>query len=203
MKRVLGVGLCVWLLLLTGQAAQARPHEGWSAMGGFASFTSRGEFTDGLLDGETFEIKTSGYSIGADYQFALSDRLSLNPILMTSGESATSDELDVATASHGSIGAQIRYWWDAWFLGGQIALNTENVVLEDERSDPLNGSSIGIGFVGGWETASGWFVTINTEGYNVSYKEPAAADTSVGGIRIQGGYRWILDQDASSKTEVK
>lgn len=201
MKRVLGMGLAVWLLLV-GQIVQARPHEGWSAMGGFASFTSRGEFTEGLLDGETFEISSGGYSIGGDYQLALTDRLSLNPIFMTSGESATSDDLDVAMASHAAIGAQLRYWWGAWFAGGQLSLSSERIELDDDRSDPLSGSGIGIGILGGWQSDEGWFVVVGTEAYNISYEDPAA-DTRVGGIRVQGGYRWILDLDASSKTEVK
>ena len=48
---------------------------------------------------------SSGISLGMDYQIAVSDRFSINPFLMTSGEGTNYSGV---TANHGILGVQFR-----------------------------------------------------------------------------------------------
>lgn len=104
----------VLFMLLTGTAV-AEPKNGFGLNAGLV-----GHSRD---CGGCAGSNTSGLSIGLDYQFALSDKLSISPFLMTSGE--TSSNVSGTSVNHGILGGQLRYWAGDMFFGGHLGFYSE------------------------------------------------------------------------------
>lgn len=162
-------------VLLTGTAL-AEPRNGFSVNAGLVSHSRD--------CGGCLGSSTSGLSLGLDYQFALSDKLSISPFLMTSAE--TSSNVSGTTVNHGILGAQLRYWVGDAFFGGHVGAYSE-VLTSGSLS--LNGSGGGAGLVAGWEKPNGgmYFMgqfdsaTIRYSGYQ---------DIKFNAFRLSIGYRW-------------
>lgn len=123
---------------------------------------------------------TSGFSVGMDYQFAMSDTLSINPFLMTSAE--TNKDTPGVLIRHGIVGAQLRYWAGNIFFGGHLGHYTETI--SDDRSS-ISGSGGGGGLVAGWERPdSGWYVMGQLDS-GVGFD-----DVKLHAFRLGLGYRW-------------
>lgn len=127
---------------------------------------------------------TSGLSLGLDYQFALSDKLSISPFLMTSGE--TSSNVSGATVSHGILGAQLRYWAGDMFFGGHLAMYSE-VISGGGLS--LTGSGGGAGLVAGWEKPDGGLYFMGQLD-SATMKYTGFEDVKFSAFRLSIGYRW-------------
>jgi hypothetical protein len=152
---------------------------------GYASHTSSGEITEGALTGAEFEVTSSGTSIGIDYQLALSDSISISPFLISSAESAESDELIVDTSGHGILGIQIRFWLDTVFIGGHVGSYSE--VLSGDAGDE-SGRGTGYGVVIGWESRdSGLFLSLQSDQAKIEYSD---AESDLTGARAHIGWRF-------------
>jgi hypothetical protein len=162
-------------VLLTGTAL-AEPRNGFGLNAGLVSHSRD--------CGGCLGSSTSGLSIGLDYQFALSDKLSISPFLMTSGE--TSSNVSGSTVNHGILGAELRYWIGDTFFGGHLGAYSE-VISSGSISQTGNGG--GAGLVAGWEKPDGgmYFMgqfdsaTIRYSGYQ---------DVKLAAFRLSIGYRW-------------
>lgn len=127
---------------------------------------------------------TSGLSLGLDYQFALSNKLSISPFLMTSGE--TSKNVSGVTVNHGILGAQLRYWAGDMFFGGHLARYSE--VLSNGGVS-LSGSGGGAGLVAGWENPDGGLYFMGQLD-SATIKYSGFADIKLSAFRLSAGYRW-------------
>lgn len=166
--------------------ASAAPANGWSLYGGLASHSTSGKFVQGFASRTSFEIESSGLSIGGDYQFEMNKNFSLNIIFMTSSESASSERLIIDTSSHQILGLQGRIWAKEVFFGAQIGRYSEIV------SDSKSGSSVllagtGYGMVVGWEAKSGLFFSGQ---FDFAVVSSADAESNLAGLRIHVGFRW-------------
>ena len=158
--------------LLSG-TAEASPQNGFSLNAGLASHS---------MNDPGGSYNTSGLSIGLDYQFALSDKLSISPFLMSSGESTN---ISGITAGHGILGVQLRYWVGDMFFGGHLGSYSE-VTTNGNLSISANGG--GAGLVMGWERPDeGLYVMGQIDSATVKY---AFWDTKLSGLRLSMGYRW-------------
>jgi len=127
---------------------------------------------------------TSGVSIGIDYQIALSDRLSLSPFLMTSGE--TSSNVSGVTVGHGIVGAQLRYWAGEVFFGGHIGAYSETI---SDGAFSLSGNGGGAGLVAGWESRDGGLYFMGqVDSATIHYS--GSSDIKITDFRLSMGYRW-------------
>lgn len=127
---------------------------------------------------------TSGLSLGLDYQFALSDNLSISPFLMTSAESNSNASGTVV--GHGILGAQLRYWAGDMFFGGHLGGYSE-VITNGGLS--LSGSGGGAGLVAGWENPDGGlYVMGQLDSATIEYS--GLADIKFSAFRLSMGYRW-------------
>jgi len=161
--------------LLTG-TAMAAPKNGFSLNAGLASHNRDCNGCAGS--------STSGLSLGLDYQFALSDKLSISPFLMTSGE--TSSNASGTTVSHGILGAQLRYWAGDMFFGGHLGRYSE-VLTSGGFS--LSGTGGGAGLVAGWENPDGGlYVMGQVDSTTVNYS--GFTDIKLSAFRLSLGYRW-------------
>ncbi len=133
--------------------------------------------------------QSNGVSLGVDYQFALSDSLSLNPFLMSSGENASGTVTPGSTAAHGILGLQLRYWINNAFIGGHLASYSEVLSLKNGNvttSTSVNGG--GLGLVAGWEHPNGGlFVLGQLDSANLKYP---TTTNKLSGFRLSIGYRW-------------
>jgi hypothetical protein len=164
--------------------AFAEPKNGFGVNAGLASHSMKATFTQGTPG--TASYSSSGLSLGIDYQIALSDHFSLNPFLMTSGESASGDVVSGTSAGHGILGLQLRYWLDDLFMGAHLARYTE--VLSNSNYGNTSAAGPGIGLVLGWEKHDGGlFVMGQLDSAKVAY---ADADVKLTGFRLSIGYRW-------------
>ena len=167
--------IAMMFAFLTGTAV-AEPRNGFGLNAGVASHNRE--------CGGCIGSSTSGLSLGIDYQFALSDKWSISPFLMTSGESVKN--VSDVTAGHGILGAQLRYWAGSVFFGGHVGSYSE--VLR-ENSVSLNGSGGGAGLVAGWEKPDGGlYVMGQFDSATVAYS--GLADVKFTAFRLSGGYRW-------------
>ncbi|MGB9092794.1 MAG: hypothetical protein WCB93_01620 [Gallionella sp.] len=167
-------------VLLTGTAL-AEPRNGFSLNAGLSSHTMEDQCSFCI------SYNSSGLSLGLDYQFALSDKLSINPFLMTSGESTS---ISGVTASHGILGVQLRYWAGDAFFGGHLGAYSEVLTA---TSGPLSissrGSGGGAGLVAGWEKPNGGFYVMGQLD-SATLKYSGYADTKLSAFRLSVGYRW-------------
>lgn len=141
--------------------------------------------TGPFLNGLTGSYSSSGLSLGLDYQFALTDSLSLNPFLMTSGESVSN--VNNVTATHGILGLQLRYWIGDAFVGGHLASYSETLKFGNTGIS-ANASGGGAGLVAGWENPNGGlYVLGQLDSAKLGY---ANTDTKFNDVRLSVGYRW-------------
>lgn len=162
--------------LLTGTAV-AEPKNGFGLNAGLASHS--------MEDQCAFctSYSSSGLSLGLDYQFALSDKFSISPFLMSSGESTS---VSGVTAGHGILGAQLRYWAGDMFFGGHLGRYTE--VLSGGGIS-MSGSGGGAGLVAGWEKPNGGLYVMGQVD-SATVKWSGFADTKISAFRFSVGYRW-------------
>ncbi len=162
--------------LLTGTAV-AEPKNGFSLNAGLASHSMEDQCAS------CTSYSSSGVSLGLDYQFALSDKFSISPFLMTSGESTS---VSGVTAGHGILGAQLRYWAGDMFFGGHLGRYTE--VLSGGGIS-MSGSGGGAGLVAGWEKPNGGLYVMGQVD-SATVKWSGFADTKISAFRFSVGYRW-------------
>ncbi|MBI3993068.1 MAG: hypothetical protein HY342_07325 [Candidatus Lambdaproteobacteria bacterium] len=184
-KRAAAAWLIIWGVATAG-VAQAAPGSGFAVFGGFASHNSSGKITKGALTGQTFSLSSSGLSIGGDYQFALSDAVSLNLLLASSSESVSSDELAVDTTGHGILGVEGRLWFNELFIGAHFG-NYSEVLIESSSGLSVSLSGFGTGFIVGWESPEGLFLSGQVDQAALT---AADAEADLSGVRVQIGYRW-------------
>ncbi|MDH4216184.1 MAG: DUF3575 domain-containing protein [Gallionella sp.] len=163
---------------LAGTAA-AEPKNGFGLNAGLASHSRE--------CGGCVLSSTSGLSIGVDYQIALSDKLSINPFLMSSGETTNASGI---TAGHGILGVQLRYWVDDMFFGGHLGGYSEvQTASSGSFSVSASGSGGGAGLVAGWEKPDGGlYVMGQLDSATIKYS--GFADTKLSAFRLSAGYRW-------------
>ena len=168
-------GAAFFFILFTGTAL-AEPKNGFSLNAGFASHSRDCNGCAGS--------STAGVSLGLDYQFVVSNRLSLSPFLMTSAEE--SKNVSGTTVSHGILGAQLRYWAGDVFFGGHLGAYSE---VLSSGSVSLSGSGGGAGLVTGWEKpGGGLYVMGQLDSATVRYS--GLADIKFSAFRLNVGYRW-------------
>jgi hypothetical protein len=163
-------------VLLTGTAV-AEPKNGFGLNAGLVSHNMEDQCAS------CGSYSSSGLSLGLDYQFALSDRFSISPFLMTSGESTN---VSGVTAGHGILGVQLRYWAGDWFFGGHLGRYSE--VLSGGGVS-LSGSGGGAGLVAGWEKPDGGLYAMGQVD-SATVKWSGFADTKLSAFRLSVGYRW-------------
>jgi len=168
------IALAVLISLLSGTAV-AGPQNGFSLNAGLASHS---------MSPEGYGSYTStGLSFGLDYQFAVADKLSISPFLMSSAESSS---VSGVTAGHGILGVQLRYWLDDMFLGGHIG-SYSNVRFAN-GSELDSGVGGGAGLVAGWEKPDGGlYVMGQVDTATIKYTN---TDLKLSGFRLSVGYRW-------------
>jgi hypothetical protein len=130
---------------------------------------------------------SAGISLGLDYQIALSRKFSLNPFLMTSGESSSVSNV---TIGHGIAGLELRYWADNnMFFGGHLASYSEvQTATVGTVTVSASGSGTGVGLVAGWENPRGGFFAMGqVDAADISY---SGNITKMNGVRLSIGYRW-------------
>lgn len=170
-------------LAATG-AARAEPKNGFGLNGGLASHGSDVTFYP-AFGGGTAKGTSSGLSIGIDYQFAINPSFSINPFLMSSGESGGGDWASGATLGHGILGLQLRYWVGDAFIGGHVGSYSE-VVSVNGTSTSANGT--GVGAVIGWENPTGGLYLMGQiDSAKLDYDD---AEVDLTGVRLSVGYRW-------------
>jgi hypothetical protein len=174
--RYLLISTAMLFALLTGTAV-AEPKNGFGLNAGLASHSMQDQC------GSCASYSSTGVSLGLDYQFALSDKFSINPFLMTSGESAS---VSGVTAGHGILGVQLRYWVGDMFFGGHLGSYSE--VLSGGGIS-LSGSGGGAGLVAGWEKPNGGLYYMGQLD-SATVKWSGFVDTKLSGFRLSAGYRW-------------
>lgn len=166
----------VGLFALFVGVVSAEPRDGFGLNAGLASHSRDCNGCAGS--------STSGLSLGVDYQFALTDKFSISPFLMSSSES--SQNVSDTTVSHGIFGAQLRYWIGDMYLGGHLGSYSE-VLTSGAMS--LTGTGGGAGLAGGWEQPDGGlYVMGQFDSATVKYTE--LADIKFSAFRLSVGYRW-------------
>lgn len=185
MKRKPLILLGTALLALCAGTAQAAPKNGFSVNGGLINSSTSVTVTGPFLTGLTGSYKSSGISLGLDYQFALTESLSLNPFLMTSGESVSN--VNNVSSNHGILGLQLRYWIGDAFVGAHIGSYSEMLKFGNTGIS-TSASGGGAGLVAGWENpAGGLYVMGQLDSAKLNVTN---TDTKLSGVRLSVGYRW-------------
>ena len=165
----------ILFVLMTG-TAMAEPKNGFSLNAGLASHSRDCNGCTGS--------STSGVSLGLDYQFALSNKFSISPFLMSSSES--NSNVSGATVGHGIFGAQLRYWAGDMFFGGHLGNYSE--VISSGGVTVLSGSGGGAGLVAGWEKPDGGlYVMGQFDSATIKY---SSGNIPISAFRLSAGYRW-------------
>jgi hypothetical protein len=180
----------VLLTICTGTAF-AEPKSGFGLNVGAANNKMSGTTIPG---GAAYSYTSQGLSVGIDYQFAVSKKFSINPLLMSSSEDFSGTTLQAGTTGgHVIFGVQLRYWIDDVFIGGQIdnygeVLSLSSTVAGTTTTTDTVGGGRGRGLVIGWEpSGSKLFVMGQIDAANLSY---TSANVNLTGARVSVGYRW-------------
>ncbi len=180
MNKSFVLSVAAMVLALGANAAHAEAKNGFGLDAGVVSNHMSDPFGN---------YQSAGLSFGLDYQFAISPSFSINPFLMSSGESTSGNIVPGTTASHGIFGLQLRYWINDWVLGGHLASYSEvlsNSVGNTTVSTTAHGG--GGGLVAGWENpAGGMFVMGQLDSANLQY---TGFTSKLSGFRLSMGYRW-------------
>lgn len=179
MKKSIAASAVIALCALGTGNAQAEPKSGLGVDAGLLS---------NHMSATPGNYQSSGLSLGLDYQIAVSPSVSINPFLMTSGESTSGAIVSGTKANHGLLGLQFRYWIDDIFLGAHLAAYSETLSLNVGNvttSTSANGG--GAGLVAGWEDPKGLFVMGQLDSAKLHYN---GYDSKLSGFRLSLGYRW-------------
>jgi len=177
MKNVATILKIAALFILFTGTALAEPKNGFGLNGGLASHSRD--------CGGCTANSTSGVSIGLDYQFAVSDKMSISPFLMSSGETSSA-ATSGTTVGHGILGVELRYWPGDYFIGGHLGSYSEVI---SNSGVSISGSGGGAGVVAGWENPDGGlYVMGQLDSAKVSYS--GFSDVSFTAFRLSVGYRW-------------
>ncbi len=118
MKKISIYSNALMLLLLSTDNALADPGSGFGINIGGTNSSMNGTT---IATGAAYSYSGSGLSVGMDYQFAVSDSFSINPMVMSSSEDFSGSTLQPGTTGgHAIFGLQLRYWIDDFFIGGQV-----------------------------------------------------------------------------------
>ncbi len=180
MKKLTVLPAILVLFALGAGSAYAGPKDGIGVNGGL---------TTQHMTSPAGSYQSSGVSLGVDYQIALSESVSLNPFLMSSGESVSGTVPTGNNASHGILGLQLRYWIDNVFIGGHLAAYNETLSLKTGNvTTSTTAGGGGGGLVVGWEKPDGGlFVMGQLDSANIKYQTYTSKQT---GFRLSIGYRW-------------
>jgi hypothetical protein len=192
MQKIFTLLKVVVLLALCAGNAFAEPKSGFGLNAGMASNNMSGTTLPG---GTAYSYASTGLSVGADYQFVVSDSFSINPLLMSSGEDFSGTTLQTGTTGgHGIFGVQLRYWVDDIFIGAHVAKYLEllstvaTVNANTTTTTDTNALGGGRGLVSGWEPSSSeWFVMGQVDTASIDYLN---ANVKLTGFRLSVGYRW-------------
>lgn len=180
MKKSFVLSAAAILLALGASTAHAEPKNGVGLNAGIISSHMSDPFGN---------YQGAGLSVGIDYQFALSPHFSINPFLMSSGESTSGAIVAGTTAGHGILGLQLRYWAGDMFFGGHLGSYSEaltNSVGNTKVTTTASGG--GGGLVAGWENPEGgMFVMGQVDTANLQY---TGFTTKLKDFRLSLGYRW-------------
>lgn len=190
MKRI--IPFYLWLIVcLASFSAFAEPKEGFGIYVGGVSSSMDGEFkSNSIIAGTKYSNTSSGFSAGVDYQFVLSDFLSINPIWMSSSESISGDvKSSVKSVGHGILALQVLIWAGDLYFGPHIGNYSEVLVSEDSNSEMVSTAATGPGggFVVGYKIGDKIFVNLQYDNAKIEYID---ADENLQGIRFHVGYRW-------------
>jgi hypothetical protein len=183
-----------WILLLAAiclfctPTSEAEPRTGFGYNLGLASHSISGTVQpgQGASPGTKYSYRSTGLSLGIDYQIALTETISLNPFLMSSGERVSGDLADGTSAEHGILGIEGRFWLDRIFIGGHIARYSE--ALKNSSRGNAGAHGPGLGLVAGWEEdRAGLFVMTQVDRAKLHY---TGSDNTLTGFRLSVGHRW-------------
>jgi len=183
MKKKVALSTAAILLALNAGAACADPKKGFGLDVGVSHNSMSATSIPG---GTSYSYASSGLSIGIDYQIPVSENLSVNPFLMSAGESTSGAVKPGTTAGHGILGIQLRYWAGNVFVGGHLARYSE--VLDNPNLPTVSAVGNGGGIVAGWEQPDGGlYVMGQLDSAKYQYVD---ANVKLTGFRLSGGYRW-------------
>lgn len=169
------------------QQPEFTPRDGLGLMIGQANHDHDAE-TDG---GTTFSYSSTGLSLGADYQFALTDFYSLSFFYQSFGGDVSSDDINGEESSHTVFGAQVRRWFEQLYLGVHYGRYTEE--LQFENGFTTEGDGPGFGAVIGFEREDGLFFMGQVDYATLEFDAtPAfpAFDSDLFGTHLLIGYRF-------------
>jgi hypothetical protein len=188
MKNNILVSLALFVIC-TGNA-MADPKNGFGInIGGTGNYMAS-TYTVGSIAnpvGSTSNYKSSGASLGLDYQFVFPNNLTLNPFLMLSSESTDLATPTGSVMGHNILGLQGRQWAGDVFIGVHGAIYTETLT-DSAGTSTVSESGNGVGIVVGWEPSrSGWSIMLHGDSAKFKY---ANQDVNMTGARLSIGYRF-------------
>ena len=185
MKKLSALFLLISATLLPATQTLAQPESGFGLFGGVARHKS-----EVALPGLPFSFDSSGVSIGVDWQIAIGDSFSINPIFMTSSETVSGDV--TGTATHSILGVSFRFWIGELFLGPHVGAYSETVELESIFGIPASGEVTSTGSGGGiaigWEAENGFLLMFQYD--TATLEDDGGVETDLTGFRLQAGFRW-------------
>lgn len=178
--------LAAAFVILLNASAQAQAEQPANGFGMFAGISSHS------MNRTALDYSSAGLSLGIDYQFGVTDSLSINPFLMSAGERVSGDITDTS-AGHGILGIEGRYWINnEYFLGAHIGSYSE-ALKSNSSNVSTSASGGGYGLTAGWENSSkgssfdGIFVALQVDKAKIHYDND---DGYLSGVRLNIGYRW-------------
>lgn len=156
--------------LLYSNISLSAPQNGFGAYLGFVGATEN-------------SVTSGGLSFGGDAQFAINEKWSLNPMLLTSIEKASNSN----TVYDFLIGSQFRYWQNEWFSGVQI-FEHARLIYGNGRT---KSSSYGVsgGALAGFENDDGKGVELQFE-VEPNYSVNQNTSFYRYAVRLNLTYRW-------------
>ncbi|HEX7927862.1 MAG TPA: hypothetical protein VF678_09730 [bacterium] len=114
--------LLIVLTLAVPTLVLAEPKAGFGIYAGLSQDSG-----DQKSRGSSTTYKSSGLALGGDYQFKLGTSMSLSPFIeLTDGEKVTCTGCSGVTADRTAFGGEFRYWFDAIFVGGRLAITSSS-----------------------------------------------------------------------------
>lgn len=145
----------------------ADPQNGFGAYAGFVGASENG-------------VNSNGISIGADAQFTINDKWSLNPYLMASAEHSSAS----TTVSDELVGMQLRRWFGDWFAGVQLFSHDRLTIANGTTQNSAYGAAPGV--LAGIEYPSGWGAEIQAD----AFENTTIPGVSRNAVRLHLTYRW-------------